>query len=284
MILSDQWAAISARIRGLADAARLFSQFQGVSRSDSYGGGRSLSEQYLSVYQSLEQFRDGFQPSLPTGVFDTISQFLSRHGSLFTDQSGTRNLRRERAEAALLFLVALELEVSFLLANSAEIIRARSERAFAHLQRLIVADPSIRAVWQSAHADGEVACERLGAAHLLWHGIYAFKVNATGERTDLVFQEPVAVGELSRYSDGLVLTEWKRSTSPSDVEDRFGEARRQAARYAEGALAGLELASHRYAIVVSREQVFVPADRQEGDISYRHINIAVAPTPPSRAS
>src|ERR1700722_9028346 len=36
---------------------------------------------------------------------------------------------------------------------------------------------------------GSVACERLGAVHLLWHGIFAFKVDGSGARTDLIAPE-----------------------------------------------------------------------------------------------
>jgi hypothetical protein len=35
-----------------------------------------------------------------------------------------------------------------------------------------------------------LACEKLAGVHLLLHGIWAFKVHAAGERTDLVFPQP----------------------------------------------------------------------------------------------
>ena len=71
------------------------------------------------------------------------------------------------------------------------VIRTRSERAFAHLQRHFVADAECRDKWTSAFTDGEVACEALRALHLLLHGLWAFKVDNAGARTDLVFQEPL---------------------------------------------------------------------------------------------
>ena len=50
------------------------------------------------------------------------------------------NVPGERVWAALVLLGAFETEISFLLSDRQEVIRARSERAFAHLQRSIVAD------------------------------------------------------------------------------------------------------------------------------------------------
>ena len=120
--------------------------------------------------------------------------------------------------------------------------------------------------------------------HLLLHGIWAFKVDAAGARTDLVFQEPA--GDLTaaqRYADGLVLTEWKKATEDSQSGQRFDEARLQARRYAQGALAATELTGYRYAVVVSRLQAEIPEDVRDGGIIYRHINVAVAPRVPSRA-
>jgi hypothetical protein len=125
---------------------------------------------------------------------------------------GPPDALRERVWAALVSLVAFETEMSFLLSDVQASIRSRSERAFSHLQRSIVVDESIRARWLKAFKEGEVACEKLGAVHLLLHGIWAFKVDAAGARTDLVLEEPAGdVAAVQRYADGLVLTEWKKA-------------------------------------------------------------------------
>ena len=146
------------------------------------------------------------------------------------------------------------------------------------------ADSAFRAKWQTAFDEGEVECEKLGAVHLLLHGIWAFKVNAAGARTDLVYQEPAEdLTDEQQYADGLVLTEWKKSANKNDAEERFRQARSQAQHYARGVLAGSELTGYRYAVVVSRQQVSVPGDLTESEVVYRHINIAVDPQPPSRA-
>jgi hypothetical protein len=81
--------------------------------------------------------------------------------------------------------------------------------------------------------------------HLLSQGIFAFKVDASGARTDLVFREPPEDSLLTRGVEGLVLTEWKVATA-QNAADRFAEARAQADLYKQGALAGVELTGYRY--------------------------------------
>ena len=160
--------------------------------------------------------------------------------------------------------------MSFILSDIQQSIRARSERAFSHLQRLIVVDQDFREKWKAAFEVGEVACEKLGAVHLLQHGIWAFKVDAAGARTDLVFQEPAGnLTDEQRYVEGFVLTEWKKAPREDDAERKFAEARSQAQRYAQGALAGSELTDYRYVVVVSRQQVTVPDDLTEAGIVYQ---------------
>ena len=89
--------------------------------------------------------------------------------------------------------------------------------------------------------------------------------------------------ERTRAAEGLVLTEWKVASS-SEVGRKLKEARDQAARYAEGALAGIELTSYRYAVVVTERRESPPPDSTEGGMTYRHINIAVDPEIPSKAA
>jgi hypothetical protein len=175
-----------------------------------------------------------------------INEFLTKGDPLVADENGSPDAAQERVWAALVLLGAFETEMTYLLSDVRESIRARSERAFSHLQRLIVVDEDLRAKWQKAFEAGEVACERLGAVHLLLHGIWAFKVDAAGARTDLVFQEPIGdPTSAQRYSEGFVLTEWKKAGAAGEAERRFEEARNQARRYTQGPLASTELLSYR---------------------------------------
>jgi hypothetical protein len=61
------------------------------------------------------------------------------------------------------------------------------------------------------------------------------------------------------------------------------ESGAQAARYAEGAAQALNsLTDYRYLVLVSWEDMAVPADVEEHGVLYRHVNIPAAPLVPSR--
>jgi hypothetical protein len=153
------------------------------------------------------------------------------------------------------------------------------------LQRCIVADPEFREKWVVAYKEGETACERLGASHLLWHGLWAFKVGAEGERTDLVMGDRIDnPGAAVTTGSGLVLTEWKRARTRGEADGMSSEGKGQASRYARGVLAGVELASPRYVVVVTEDLTELPQDVIEGDVAYRFVNIAVRPSPPAEAA
>lgn len=283
MTYRDQWEPLAARIRGLMQAGELHARFLSVRANDQFARRRRLHEQSKRTLTELQSFKTAFQRSLPPAALATIENFVQDVTPLIEATDGTNDAKQERVWAILVLLGAFETEMTFLLSDMQEVIRAKSERAFSHLQRLIVAAPIIREQWQDAFYNGETACEKLGGAHLLLHGIYAFKTNAEGERTDLVFQEPA--GDLideQRYADGLVLTEWKKAARDEDAPTCFQEARRQAHLYAQGLLGGSELSAYRYAVVISRRHVHTPSDIIEGGISYRHINIAVQPQTPSQ--
>jgi hypothetical protein len=281
----EEWKAIASRIHGLLRAGELHARFLTVRRSDSYGRSKRLRDHSAEVLSSIETFRARFDKILPTGVASAVDTFLSGTAALIREVEGSPDSREERVWAGLVMLSAFEAETSYLLSSPQERIRARSELAFSHLQRMIVVDEDVRSKWEKAFARGEVACEQLGAVHLLWHGIWTFKIDAAGARTDLVFPESSGdTADQARFADGLVLTEWKLAASDDAAQTRFEEARAQAQRYAEGPLFANELLNYRYAVVVSGTQVAVPDDLMIGSTLYRHINIAVSPLVPSRAS
>jgi hypothetical protein len=283
MTYVDQWKKIAGRIRGLSQAGHLHAQFLRVRSADTYGRARRLREQCEQVLGDLEVYRATYAQSLPPLGAACVDRFVSNQGALIRDGSGTADAIEERVWAALVFLGAFDAELSFLLADAQEAIRAQSELAFAHLQRSIVADADMRRKWTEAFEDGELRCERLGATHLLSHGIFAFKVSGEGERTDLVFQDVrIGAGDEPGFVDGLVLTEWKVCKTGDNPAKRFDEARRQGQRYGKGVLGGVELTGYRYAVIVSEKHVAVPSDQVIDSVTYRHINIVVAPDPPSR--
>jgi len=276
----EHWRALSARIRGLANAGQLYAQLQASNPTDSYGAGKFLGDQCRSILEVIIEFARAHETTLPPDARVALDKFLSGHqGKVLKDLEAAREVR-----AALVFLSGLETEISFLLAGRQELVRARSELAFLHLQRLLVVDEDVRAKWRRAYEHGgETACEGLGAVHLLWHGIYAFKVNAKGARTDLVLNEPLGRSFERRGVEGLVLTEWKLADVKNGVK-RFEEGRTQAKLYKDGPLVASELTGYRYVVAVSLADLphgSVPDDLIIDEVVYRHINIVIEPKSPS---
>ena len=76
-----------------------------------------------------------------------------------------------------------------------------------------------------------------------------------------------------------MLTEWKKEKGKPETS--YATAKQQAAAYSSGVLAGVELASHRYLVLVTVKQISTPEDVIDDSITYRHINIAVDPEKPS---
>lgn len=286
MTYQDEWALLSSRILGLTRATQLYGDLLEVGRNDAFSAAKELHNHADGVLLALEDYQDTFRHTLPPKALDSINNAIQKIKSVLSDKSSTREMERERLYAMVVLLGAFQTEMSFLSSDTQQAIRSRAERAFLHLQRLIVVDKEFRAKWEAAFKAGEIHCEKLGAVHLLLHGIFAFKVNAEGARTDLVFQDRTEnLAAAQGYVDGFVLTEWKRALSQADAARKFEEARSQAQGYAQGVLAGSELRAWRYAVVVSHEDVDdLPDDLIEGDVVYRHINIAIEPRTPSQRS
>lgn len=182
-------------------------------------------------------------------------------------------------------MAAFEAEMSHAMADKQARLLIASERAFEHLIRSIAVDPDIRGKWQGAFALGERACERLGAIHLLMHGIWAFKVSAPGSETDLVYNEKLSLdARLMGAVEGLVLTEWKVAKSEKDALLKLEQARAQAKNYASGALGGGLLQGTRFLPVVTGEQAQLPDDVEDGGVLYRQICIPVSPLSASVAA
>lgn len=282
MTYADQWKILSSRILGLMRAGELHARFLSIRSHSSPSRITQLHQQCKNVFLALDDYGRSYKDSQPKAATDRITEFINKNRHL-ENSNGTIELIDERVWDALVVLGAFETEMTFILSDSQEHIRTRSERALVHLQRMLVADSEFREKWQKAFKNGEVACEKLGAVHLLYHGIFAFKVNGEGERTDLVFPELIgSLDEGQRYSDGMVLTEWKKATHADDPVKKFNAALAQAKRYAQGVLGGSELTAYRYLVVVSENHITLPQDKIEDAVTYRHINIAVNPSTPSR--
>jgi hypothetical protein len=226
----DEWGRLSARIRGLVAASELSASLF-AKQEDALGTVVHLGNLAASITAAVNTFGGSLDLS-ESPVKQKIYDAVERVWSVIDPASGSAKsngpgLRQNCIFSAVVTLSALEAEVSYLLFDRQSAIRLRAERAFEHLQRSIVVDVSVRERWKQAFDSGEVECEKLGAVHLLAHGIWAFKVNAAGGRTDLVYQEPLQdLSRAMRSSEGLVLTEWKRLEAEGrDAVSSFIKAR-----------------------------------------------------------
>ncbi len=278
----DDWQSVSARIRNLISSAELYTRFRN-GNSEPHGAIKDLNRQCDDILNNIECFNTTNKNSLPPNVENKISKFLkdSCKGIAIKNNACASDMKSFFAH--VIFMSALESEVTFLLTDRQQSIFLRSERAFLHLNRILAVDEDARKKWLTALNVGETKCERLGAVHLLWHGIYAFKVNGEGARTDLVFNNVVGDDVSAKGIEGLVLTEWKVATQ-KNAAAKFNEARNQAKIYGAGLLAGIELSAYRYAVVVTEKSLpgnVVPDDLHVNGVIWRHINIPVNPDTPS---
>ena len=272
----EAWRQLAASIQAFRTACELSTQFARINQVA--WDTAPIGSFARRIVKALLVFGADNRHQLPLPVTQLVDSYKSRFSAL-ESPPWSGNL----TQTVCIEILSLETEISYLLSDSEQHLRVLSERAFQHLQRSIAADPEIRAKWLRAFGMGEVACERLGSLHLLSFGIFGFKVDGAGARTDLLFPERPIGREEAAFSEGLVLTEWKLARTASDAAELFRNAMHQAEQYADGILAGVELRRHRYLVVVSEHQVAVPLDGASGGVVYRNINIAVDPKTPSKS-
>lgn len=278
-----EWKAIEESISDLTDICRDFVSAMGVRDSDSFGTIKNIILPMAGeITERVIVLGQRYSSQLPATALKRIDELKNLH-----IQSGYASAAQKEPTAIAHFSSRLQKFRSDFNYHTSDLegtaVRLTA-RAFLHLQRSIVADHSIREKWKAARNQHEVACEKLGAVHLLQHGIWSFKVDSAGERTDLILGEALtdqALGDVYLTAEGLVLTEWKMATQ-SNSKQKYREAVAQAERYARGSLAAIELKSYRYLVIVSEEFLNdVPPEHEKEGIIYKYINIAVDPSSPS---
>ncbi len=281
MTWHEQWIALDGRLAGLLEAGHFVMRSLQVSRDDAYGVTTRLSRHAREMGKDLAEFCGAYQSSLPPRALAELLRFVDEDKPLLDQAiSGFNGL-----QLCISLLASLRAALNYHFTDSDSVARHRSERAFLHLQQLIVADTDIQAKWERAYNQGELACERLGGAHLLMHGIWGFKAHGPGARTDLVLGEPVSdASAIEPIVDALVLTEWKLVRDPTEAGVLAERARNQAFLYGTGILGGIELATFRYVVLVSKNRLSKLEDVTRDGVIYRHVNIAVAPLTPSKAA
>lgn len=277
----SEWNALSARISGAIDAGRFYLAVVSIDKHDKVVADKLLIPQAIAIIETLRNFRKIHSSRLPRDGLACLDRELAK-AEAFTSGKGYFGV-----EQTLTYLAMLRAEFDHAIADHSAIARSLTERAFSHLQRSLIADESLRERWRAAFAKREEHCERLGAVHLLSHGIWAFKANAADKagRTDLILGTPMrSTDEAERSAEALVLTEWKKVQAEDDPGQKADEAQEQAQLYAAGVLGAFELAEARYIVLVSRDMLSAIEDRQAGEVTYRVVNIAIEPSTPSAAA
>lgn len=274
----DEWSAIAARISGLerAEAIRASNK-----DAESFGATAYIVRECAGVAQVLEIFGRLHEAMLPPAANEALSRCLVSRAIQNARGHPVDHIAGSAPEAVAVLSVFAG-EMTYALADRQELLRSRATRAFLHLQQVLVASAAARNEWRQAfEAGGEIACEKLGGAHLLQHGIYGFKAKTAGAETDLVFGEPLDLGEVTRASDGLVVSEWKVAGGEAAAQQKFDEAFAQLQLYPETALAGLMLRAYRFMVVVTEKRLprtqVEGSRREKNGVVYVPVNIAFDP-------
>jgi len=272
-----EWRALSARIEALREAATFFWL------SGAEGDGVCyLTSNTEEVVRRIDEFQNSHGSLIPTAALRCLADFVDTYHRWHPKNKAGTSIRQ--VQFAVTALASFRAEFNYLLADSQAIGRSLVARAFQHLQRSIVADRRIRESWQDAFKEGELACEKLGACHLLLHGVWAFKAHAEGERTDLVLGTPLQItSEIRAAADTLALTEWKVVRNKGELDKKCQEALDQARCYGGSILAGFELSSRRFLVIVSEDWLPKRAPQLHGSVTYEFVNVAVSPSKPSKA-
>lgn len=275
----EAWDAIAGRIQGISHGAEVLAKVLAArSQIDTRSViGHSILPEMREVQTELELFRTTFQGTLPEDATKALEDYLKGNWHNGLDAGEL---------ASVVPLVILKSRFEYAVRNTEAIGRSQVALAFEHLRRLIVVSPETQQHWMQAFKENEVSCEKLGAVHLLSHGIWAFKISGTRAATDLVFQEPIDPHRKTVESTArlLVLTEWKLVRDEKEIHQKAQEARSQTNQYASGLLSTVELKRTRYIVLVSKDVVDPPGDVELSGVTYRHVVLPVAPSVPSRVA
>ncbi|MGA6828580.1 hypothetical protein ACO9S2_13325 [Nitrospira sp. NS4] len=276
----EQWRDLAGRIDGLIRSGEFLVSAFRVNSADAFSVVRkSLLPELKAIIAEIDHLGKTYASELPQQALVALQQYVAQGwGKSFND--GAVDIQ------TLAPLASFRSQFDYLIRDTESDGRSLTELAFEHLRRQLVVDEDIRKKWQLAFKRHETACERLGAVHLLSHGIWAFKIVAPGGATDLVFGDPVKqhAEVMTRTARALVLTEWKLIKRPDEIATKAQEARDQAAIYSGGMLGDAELKRTRYIVLVSEADLVPPEDVSVGTVTHRHILLPTSPKSPSRTA
>src|SRR5262245_46140665 len=179
MSYRSAWTTLSARIGGFVNSGNAYMSVLTGSGDPGGVARRTLLPAIEQLYDALRDFAHIHSKSMPEAAQRCLAAYIEKDGPDWKGSNPDATAVAPRAVAALSIFLD---EMQFHLADSSVYACRLTERALSHLQRLIVVDHAIRSSWQAAYTSGETDCEKLGAIHLLQHGIWSFKAHTATER------------------------------------------------------------------------------------------------------
>jgi hypothetical protein len=281
----DHWKVLAIRIDCLLRTGEYALSAFAVC-PDNVGGtyfdevvGASLKPEVESIMSELRALLEVGGREIPADAIGAAKAYLDGGWSL-------ANTAAKQAPLKLMPLAVFRGRFDYFVRDAEVEARSLVELAFEHLRRRIAVDEPYAKQWRVAFHRNEPKCERLGAVHLLSHGIWAFKVQGNGAATDLVCGELIAgeIGLIQRTARTLALTEWKLIRTEAELDSKAAEAKAQAELYTAGVLQTVVLKRTRYLILVAKDDLAPPPDVSVGGITYRHIVVPVEPGTPSQTA
>jgi len=126
----DTWRLLSARIRGLNEAAKLDALLRPNAPSTT-GATDYLFQQCEEIFSELDDFKRVFADTLPQAAAKVLEDAARLHAP------PTPQINRGLTGNSLVHLQAIESALTFSLSGAEERVLSLTERALQHLQRSI---------------------------------------------------------------------------------------------------------------------------------------------------
>lgn len=163
-----EWNALSGRIQGILDAGSFFYTALHQSSEDALSVKKKvLIKGAEKIFINIRAFNENYKTVLPRPAVECLATFLDQpdiKGPNFFNPG--QSFQSATVQFTLTSLAAFRSEFNYIIADTQFIAKRITERAFVHLQRLIIVDEETQKKWIGAFNSHETLCEKLGALHL----------------------------------------------------------------------------------------------------------------------
>jgi len=151
-MFSTEWAAVSARIASLIEAGHLFLRSIGTGEHDEYGMSSELLRNAKELVVHIARLQARYANELPDAARQCLFDSIERMDQSFPPVPGLPAFA-----AAVTLLASFRTEFTHILIDTEAVARSLVARAFAHLQRSIIADEAFKNRWKAVFSEGEIA-------------------------------------------------------------------------------------------------------------------------------